>query len=120
MQFGIIICFYALVAVGPEASILRVAPYITLGPIAAGSLLMYTTFMGKIYCNSKTSNGLNKDKQLMTLSSMKEKRFIARVMLSCKPLKCQIGDVNYVDELTPLNLLSFCLNQIANLLLVKQ
>jgi len=118
MQFEVIICFYALVADGLEASVLRFAIYITVGPICASVLVMYTTFMGRIYCKSKTSSRMIKDS--LKVSSRKEKRWIARVMLSCKPLKCQIGYVNFVDELTPLNLLSFCFVQIANLLLLKK
>jgi len=119
LEVSVTICFYALISMGLQVSILRLIIFVCGGPLAAALIVMYTTFMGHIYSVSGLVNGVIKNRILVNVPVRKRSKWFGRFMRSCKPLKCHIGYTNYVDNLTPLNLLSFCFVQIANLLLVK-
>ncbi|CAL8120938.1 unnamed protein product [Orchesella dallaii] len=48
-----------------------------------------------------------------------ERAWMRRYVKSFCPIKCYLGQVNYIDELTPLNLLEFCINQTVSLLMIR-
>lgn len=50
--------------------------------------------------------------------SVKERKWMKRFIKSLSPLKVCIGQVNYVDNFTPLVMLQFCFDQIFNLMVM--
>jgi len=57
--------------------------------------------------------------QVMSEKNGWDRKWISKYLTSLLPLRCNIGYANYVDMLTPFSILSFCIDHIVNLLIIK-
>ncbi|CAL8140234.1 unnamed protein product [Orchesella dallaii] len=120
MVFGVIISFFALISLGTEAFLPQFMLHSLNGFDAAIVLLVCNSIMGQMYSASKQFCRKTKDQILSNHLSGVQRRWIQRYLKSCAVLKCNVGDVNFIEELTPLVMLDFCINQIVSLLLLQK
>lgn len=72
----------------------------------------------KLHQNSKEVLVFIKEKVIPGLSGRKERLRFGKILNSFSSLKVRIGDVNYVDQLTPLRVVEFCCEQLVSTLLL--
>jgi len=118
LMTGLVISFYTIITLGLEVSVPELVLFATVAQDAVLALVMYNTFMGQLYKASKSVNGLIKASILSTVSVTEDRKWIVKYLRSFRAVKCYVGYTNFVDELSPLVFLSFCVDQIASLLLV--
>jgi len=119
MTMVAVICnFYMIIALGSQ----MLGPELFLFPNIAFTstvvLVVHTTVLSQLYVSSKLVTDVVKKQVLPKLLAKNERKWVEKHCLSCRPLKCYIGYVNYVDELAPLNFVNFCINQVVNLLML--
>ncbi|CAL8098111.1 unnamed protein product [Orchesella dallaii] len=73
-------------------------------------LMLYAKMMSRVYVQSTQSDLAIKQRVLPKVAS-KDRKWVGRYVKSFPLFKCYIGYNNYVDELTPLTLFSFCVDQ---------
>jgi len=116
----LILSYYAIISVGLYSiSTAELLFFVTVafdGPVC---LTVYTTVMGQLYVESKRVGKKVNGRVLSSIKGRKQIKWVVRYVKSLWPVKCYIGYNNFVDELTPLNLLSFCANQIVSLLMLQ-
>lgn len=112
-----IICCYALISNGSEISI----PHLFLfsSGLLNGFLGICICFgcFGKVYGDSVEVIAFLRSKILNRVAA-KDKKFMRRYVLSLQPIKVRVGNVLFVDNMTPIVLLHFCFSQIVNLLMI--
>jgi len=116
-----IISVYVLLTIGLQSiSNAELVLFLTSAHDAVVVLLLYTTFMSKLF---ETSKGFVGKIKLVVLSRKalepKKRKLIEKNMRSFKPMKSYLGYANFVDKSTPFVMLDFCITQIVNLLLIK-
>ncbi len=52
------------------------------------------------------------------LGTRNERKVVTKLIYSLQPLKVMIGSVNFVDKLTPVTLIDFCIQQLVSILLL--
>jgi len=119
LMTGVITSLFTLVSLGFEASGIELSLFCTVFQDGAIVLMVYTTVMGQV-------NSISIDKTLLVNKTLMSKVMVSRDrkwtrknMLSLAPLKCRLGYVNYVDVLTPIVMLDFCINQTVSLLMLQ-
>jgi len=120
LMWGLIVCAYALVAMGTEITSVELSLFIGVVPEFTVILICYANSMGRVYPASTRMKNSVKHKLLTSDVGGKQRKWIDRYLKSLKPLRCYIGQVNFVEELTPLNLLDFCISQTVSLLMLKK
>jgi len=82
-------------------------------------LMSFTTVMVKLYTASNSVTDSVKEQVLMQVGlKVGERKWIERYRMSLPSLKSYIGNVNYVEEITPLEMINFCIDQTVSLLLL--
>ncbi|CAL8130034.1 unnamed protein product [Orchesella dallaii] len=117
---AVIISVFTLISVGTEVFLPRFILHSLNGFDTAILLLVCNTIMGQMHSASKQFCTKNKDQILSNKLASKHTKWIQRYLKSCAFLKCNVGDVNFIEELTPLVMLNFCINQIVSLVLLKK
>jgi len=119
MTLHIITGFYALIFIGIQSiSIPELLLFVDVSLNAIVCMTVYTNIVGQLYVKSKHVGKKLKGQVLSSIMERKQIRWVERYVKSLWPVKCYIGYNNFVDELTPLNLLSFCASQIVSLLML--
>ncbi|CAL8068839.1 unnamed protein product [Orchesella dallaii] len=118
--FGLIISVFTLIFLGSDMFLPQFILYSLTGFDAAILLLVCNTTMGQMYSASKQFCTRKKDKILSNQVVNVQRKWIQRYLKSCAILKCNFGDVNFIEELTPLVIFDFCFNQIVSLLLLQK
>ncbi|CAL8120934.1 unnamed protein product [Orchesella dallaii] len=116
---GLIVAAYTLISIGLQMTILQIAFFATCGQDGMVVTLYYTTVMGQMFASSKQVGECVRSKALSMKMRASEQAWMRRYVKSFRPIKCYLGHVNYIDELTPLNLLEFCINQTVSLLMIR-
>ncbi|CAL8068837.1 unnamed protein product [Orchesella dallaii] len=120
MIIGLIISVFTLIFLGTDVLLPQFVLYSLTGFDAAIALLVCNTTMGQMYSASKHFCTKKKDQIFLNQVVNVQRKWIQRYLKSCAVLKCNVGDVNFVEELTPLVMLDFCLNQTVSLLLLQK
>jgi len=118
---GIILSAYALLTIGiHNISFAELVMFATVVHDGVLLLLLYTTFMSKLF---ETSMGFVGKINYGVLSRMvlqtKKRKLVEKTMRSFKPMKSYLGYANYVDKSTPFVMFDFCFTQLVNLLLIN-
>ncbi|CAL8068823.1 unnamed protein product [Orchesella dallaii] len=116
---AIIISVVTLLSLGSNVSLPEFIMHGLSGVDAAIVLVVCNTIMGQMYSASKQFCTKKKDHILSNQVGNVQRRWIQRYLKSCAVLKCNVGDVNFIEELTPLVMLDFCINQTVSLLLLQ-
>jgi len=119
LVWGIIIGTYTLIDMGAKISNAELSLFIALVPEFTVILMCYTNSMARVYPASTRGKNVVRHALLTNDVGGKQRKWIEKYMKSLKPLKCYIGQVNFVEELTPLNFMDFCISQTVSLLMVK-
>ncbi|CAL8136974.1 unnamed protein product [Orchesella dallaii] len=117
--FVFIVSLYALILMGSHASvphILFFSSVVLLGLLVI--VVCFGTFAGLHTQSTKLIVFLRKKVNLSVWKPHK-KRLIERYSWSLREIKVSIGQVNFVDKLTPVIMLNFCISQIVSLLLIE-
>jgi len=120
VMVGFIIGLYTLIALGFQMTFPQMWFFAVCSQDGILVILLYTTVMGQLYiASNELIAGLKGN--ICTTSGMtsKEMQITKRCMNSLRPVKCYIGHVNFIDELSPLNFVDFCINQLVSLLMMQ-
>jgi len=110
----VIISAYSVISLGFQMPVVKSVFFLSMMHDTILFLIVYTTGMAGLYAASKAGQeSLRND-----LAKGNSKSF-RQFVVSLPSLKCNIGGKNFVDELTPLVMLDFCINQTLALLLVN-
>ncbi|CAL8135913.1 unnamed protein product [Orchesella dallaii] len=115
-----IISVFMLISLGSNGTLPELILFGLCGFDGAIVLLVCNTLMGQIYSGSKQFRTKIKEHILSNQVLNKQRKWTQRYLKSCAVLKCNIGDVNFIEELTPLVMIDFCINQIVSLLLLQK
>jgi len=116
---GLILSSFSLISNGFNLSLFELLLFATVSQDTILVLLIYGTTMGQLYSTSKKFC-FNVKKQVLTKRmSMHDRKWADCYTNSFRPLKCYLGCVNFVDELTPLVMLNLCINQTVSLLMLR-
>jgi len=119
--FSIVLGYYVLISLGSHISTPELLLFYTCANDGLVVLLVLTTVMSWIYAESgKNIQFVMKAVLFPNICIAKERKLAQRYVRSFPPLKCYIGNCNFIEELTPLNLLSFSANQTASLILLNK
>ncbi|CAL8098107.1 unnamed protein product [Orchesella dallaii] len=111
--------YFVIIALGVEnISVPELLFFLVIANYATLFTNLYTKMMSRVYGASTECNLVIKQKVLPKVPS-RERKWVERYVKSFPLLKCYIGYNNYVDELTPLTLYSFCVDQTVSLLMVQ-
>jgi len=101
------------------ARLVELVLFATIAHHGLVALLMYTTFMSKLF---EASVGFVRKIKLSVLLRQvvlsEQPKLIEKTMRSLMPMQSYLGYVNYVEKSTPFVMTDFCVTQIVNLLLV--
>ncbi|CAL8092348.1 unnamed protein product [Orchesella dallaii] len=115
---GLIVSAYVMLSNGSNVTILQIIMFLNGGSNCFLVILIQIGAMAKLYGEStRVIQNLKKSVTQGEVSGKKQK-WIERYLKSLTPLRVAVGSVNFIDELTPINLLNFCVNQIVSLLLL--
>lgn len=115
---GLIICLYCFISLGSGITLpqLMMLGLILLDAVL-GIFIVFGTF-GKVNQKSRDVLVTVKEKVIPSFPRKGERKWLHKFWVSLPPLKVSVGDVNYVDNTTPLVLLEFSLGMLVSLLLV--
>ncbi|CAL8068825.1 unnamed protein product, partial [Orchesella dallaii] len=111
LTIAFIISVFALITLGTDVSLPQLIIYGLTGIYTATVLLVCNTIMGQMHSASKQFCTRNKERIFSNEVGNVQRKWIRRYLKSCAVLKCYIGDVNFIEELTPLVMLNFCISQ---------
>ncbi|CAL8132758.1 unnamed protein product [Orchesella dallaii] len=115
---GFIISTYVMLSNGRNVTVLQLFMFLNGGSNCFLTILIQIGAMAKLYRESdKTIKELKRNLAKGKMIGMKC-NWIRRYLKSLTPLKVAVGSVNFIDELSPITLLDFCVNQIVSLLLL--
>ncbi|CAL8092345.1 unnamed protein product [Orchesella dallaii] len=115
---GCIISTYVMLSNGSNVTVLQMFQFLNGGSNCFLVILIQIGAMAKLYGEStRVIQNLKKSMTQREISGRKRK-WIQRYLKSLTPLRVAVGSVNFIDELTPITLLDFCVNQIVSLLLL--
>jgi len=113
--------FYVLISLGTHISTPELLFFLIVANEGLLVLMVLTTVMSWIYAESgKNVQIFMKAVLFPNICITKKRKWAQKYVRSFSPLKCYIGDCNFVEELTPLNLLSFSAHQTVSLLLLNK
>ncbi|CAL8092342.1 unnamed protein product [Orchesella dallaii] len=115
---GFIVSTYVMLSNGSNVTVLQLFQFLNGGSNCFLVILIQIGAMAKLYGESSmVIQNLKKSVTRRDMSGRKRK-WIQRYLKSLTPLRVAVGSVNFIDELTPINLLDFCVSQIVSLLLL--
>ncbi|CAL8136344.1 unnamed protein product [Orchesella dallaii] len=125
--FGLIvtlitICLYTLIYVGSDMSIPHLLFFTGAFMNALATNFICFGKFASLHTHSESVLEFVKRKPYAHLYFMKGKngkKLTQRIVASLYPLKVYIGEVNFVEKLTPVILLEFCVGQVVSLLLIR-
>jgi len=118
-QIAIIVGIYSLISLGSQFSLPKSAFFIVSGVNGVVGLLFLTTALAQLFKASQNFRSDVRKRVLKKLLCSSERRLVVQYFYSFLPLRSYIGSVNYVDELTPLIMFDFSINQIVSLLMIR-
>jgi len=120
LMLAFIVSFYGMIELGSSgtSSAMELAVLAVSGSQAMLFLLLYTTALGKLHVEVSGLCKRIKTQLIPRISDKNDKKWVERYVRSCQPLKCYIGYSGFVDELSPLVVNDFCINQIVTLVLL--
>ncbi|CAL8129017.1 unnamed protein product [Orchesella dallaii] len=119
LTFGFIISFFTLISLGTKISFPEFLLFGSASIDGATVILICYSFMGQLHSTSKLVCTPTREQLLYNNVTRLQRKWIQRYTKSLSNLKSYVGDVNFVEELTPLVMLNFCIYQTASLLLLK-
>lgn len=109
---------YILVKFGTEAEVpLLILSVIQLSDGILGIYLVLGTF-AKLHENSTEVLAFMKNKLIPMLERRSDRMKVGKVVKSFSVLKVRLGEVNFVDKVTPLTVIEFCCQQLVSMLLI--
>ncbi|CAL8146823.1 unnamed protein product [Orchesella dallaii] len=114
----VILGFYMLFTFGWSLPLPKIVLCMFCGVDCLLIIIVYCGVFGGLHSESEETLLLFR-KRFMPLLQGKNRRLKDRLVKSFQPLKVAIGVSNYVDKLTPLVMIQFCIDQIVSLMLVK-
>ncbi|CAL8128789.1 unnamed protein product [Orchesella dallaii] len=115
---GLVVSAYVMLSNGRSVTFQQLFMFLNGGLNCFLIIVIQFGAMSKLYGESvMTIQNVGKSLAQVTLDPNRS-IWIRKYMRSLTPLKVSLGSVNFMDELTPINLLNFCLMQIVNLLLL--
>jgi len=116
----VVLGFYTSLSSITNVSIMKRLLFLGCALNSATGLMLYLTFMGKLHSTSKSFIIGVKSRLLSKVKYFRDRRWSKRYVKSLRLLKCYLGNVNFVDELTPFVFINFCIDGTINLLLLNQ
>jgi len=116
-QIAIVLCFYSLISLGAQLPLAKVGFFLVGGFDGAVALLVVSSVLAQLHNVSKDMKSKLRKQTLVSVSP-RQRRWIRQCIRSLLPLKSYIGQVNYVDELTPLVMMDFSISQTVSLLMM--
>jgi len=114
---AVITGLYILIAFGSKIKLHEVLLFSCLSFDGLVVILVGFSAMGNV--NEGAVKAIHHVKMMIPfVSGTRDRKWVGKYWRSLLPLKVYIGEVNFVDKMTPFTLLSFCLDKIVNLLLV--
>ncbi|CAL8128997.1 unnamed protein product [Orchesella dallaii] len=115
---GFVVCTYVMLSNGTNVTVLQIFMFLNGGLNCFLVILIQIGAMAKL-CgeSSRVILDLKKSVGQREMSGRKRK-WIKSYLKSLTPLRVALGSTNFIDELTPINLLDFCVEQIVSLLLL--
>lgn len=116
--FGVIVSLYCFISFGSNISLPECPKFgVVLVDAVAIIVIVFGTF-AKVNQKSHDVLGTIKEKVIPNFGNKKAGRWLCKFLRSLHPLKVRLGDVNFVDNMTPLTFLDFSLGILVNLLLI--
>ncbi|CAL8092351.1 unnamed protein product [Orchesella dallaii] len=115
---GFIISTYVMLSLGADVTVLQIFMFLNGGFNCFLIILIQIGAMANLYGESITTIKDLKKSAAQGKIGVRKRKWVERYLKSLTPLKVAVGSVNFIDELTPINLLDFCVNQIVSLLLL--
>jgi len=118
---GPIVSAYVLIANGSSVTFEQLFMFLNGGVNCFFIALVQLGAMAKLYGeSSRVIRDVKKLSQSATIihPNILMEKWLKRYLKSLTPLVAKMGSVNFLDKLTPVTILNFCLVQIVNLLLL--
>jgi len=118
MMVDFTVCVYALLSKGPNLSLPHLIFFLSITQLSlAVIVIVFGTFAG-VHKQSLLLQEYIEEELPPNIESSAKRRLISKYSRSFRPLKVNIGKVNFVEKCTPMVMLDFCFGQIVNLLLM--
>jgi len=118
MPISVIFGGFTLISMGSKLSLPDIMIFFGVGYNGLVVIIEYFTAMSKLSCGAEDARKFIKGVVVPRISVTKTRKWVGAFLKSLRPLRVCIGSVNYVDRLTPFNLLDYCFSQIVSLLMM--
>lgn len=116
--FAVVVCLYSLLTLGSDVSLFQLLVFaMVLVDSFMVIIVMFGTF-GKFNQKSCTVLSAIRTKYVPKVGNKSVRNWLRKCMTSMPPMKVKLGQVNFVDNFTPLVMINFCFSQLVNLLLI--
>jgi len=115
---ALVLCLFVIISLGSKMAVAEALIFSTGLIDSILALLLYTNIMGCLFAESKQTVCTLRECVSSNSVVLKDKKLLQKYLRTISPIKVYIGYANYFDELTPLNLFNFAVDQTVSLLLL--
>lgn len=119
MAYSFTVAMYALLKYANQVSLPQLVIFVNATLATGIVIIVVYGIFAKVNVISQNVLAFLRERVLPEMKgSAVERKWMKRYLRSLSPLKVRVGQVNYVDNFTPLVMLQFCFGQICNLMVM--